>query len=277
MPNLFRIHPIHNCSMRLWWAMEWVVESGWQHARSVRRPLVAVWYIKHGVMGARIDGSEWRLEPNTLVLIPEDVATGVWNAGNEQLTYLSLGCEFSFRDGSPVLWDVGPVIRQCTPTTLLQLWHDLVSLAEQAKAGDAAQDWLQLDALLRLWWVQIAEITGISFDSRAQVVDERVAQAIELMNQQLDQNIRLSDLADALHLSSSHLRELFIKSLGIPFREVLSQLRMKKAKHMLLTERKTVEEIAIAVGYNHANHFSRAFHRYEGVTPSEYRQAVRRL
>lgn len=90
----------------------------------------------------------------------------------------------------------------------------------------------------------------------------------------LHQQISLADLAAAAGLSSFHFLRSFKGSLGsTPARYVLAR-RMERARYLLKVGNLTVSEIGIGVGFEDVSHFSRAFRRVVGVTPSAFRNAA---
>ena len=56
------------------------------------------------------------------------------------------------------------------------------------------------------------------------------------------------------------------------FIEYLTNLRMDKAKELLLTTESSMKEICSMVGYADPNYFSRTFKKNIGVTPTEYKE-----
>lgn len=90
----------------------------------------------------------------------------------------------------------------------------------------------------------------------------------------LHQQISLADLAATAGLSSFHFLRSFKGSLGsTPARYVLAR-RMERARYLLKVGNLTVSEIGIGVGFEDVSHFSRAFRRLVGVTPSAFRIAA---
>jgi AraC family transcriptional regulator len=90
----------------------------------------------------------------------------------------------------------------------------------------------------------------------------------------LHQQISLADLAAAAGLSSFHFLRSFKGSLGsTPARYVMDR-RMERARYLLKIGDSTVSEIGIGVGFEDVSHFSRAFRRAMGVTPSAFRSAA---
>jgi AraC-like DNA-binding protein len=83
----------------------------------------------------------------------------------------------------------------------------------------------------------------------------------------------LPTLAARVHMSAEHLRRLCLRELGRTPVQQLTYLRMQHAKELLESSDDKLEAIAPAVGYVSALVFSRAFKRWVGCTPSEYRGA----
>jgi AraC-like DNA-binding protein len=59
---------------------------------------------------------------------------------------------------------------------------------------------------------------------------------------------------------------------GLTFRQVLDERRHQEACTMLVSGAQPVEEIASRLGYNDPANFTRAFRRWSGCTPTQYRQ-----
>lgn len=84
-------------------------------------------------------------------------------------------------------------------------------------------------------------------------------------------NLSLSDVAAHVKLNPSYLSRLFKASTGKTVLEYITGVRIKKAKELLQDKKMTVQEISIAVGYNDAHGFIKAFKKLEHITPGEYR------
>jgi AraC-like DNA-binding protein len=60
--------------------------------------------------------------------------------------------------------------------------------------------------------------------------------------------------------------------LGLSFRQVVDERRHQEARTMLAEGIQSVEDIAVCLGYNDPANFTRAFRRWSGCTPTQYRQ-----
>ena len=84
----------------------------------------------------------------------------------------------------------------------------------------------------------------------------------------------LSSLADEMDLSSGYLSSLFKNLFGIPFQDYLNNIRMEKAKLLLLTTGLKNYEIAELVGIENFNYFNSKFKKNFGMTPKEFKKSV---
>ena len=100
----------------------------------------------------------------------------------------------------------------------------------------------------------------------------KYAFAIEsYLNDHYFENIRLTDLANHLHLCEKQVLRVLKKEYGCSFSEYVSKKRMAVATMMLKHTDMPVCEIASAVGFESDNYFFRVFKKKYGVTPIEYR------
>ena len=79
--------------------------------------------------------------------------------------------------------------------------------------------------------------------------------------------------AEMAHTSVRTLQREFAKS-GLSYLDLLAQARLETASRLLKENKLQVQEIAYKLGYDDASHFSRAFRRSSGMSPSEYRKSI---
>lgn len=84
-------------------------------------------------------------------------------------------------------------------------------------------------------------------------------------------NLRLEDVAQYVDRNPSYLSHLFISKIGKGFTEVLTGIRTKEAKRLLIETNKPIKEIAVLVGYSNSNYFSKSFKELTGMPPREFR------
>ena len=99
------------------------------------------------------------------------------------------------------------------------------------------------------------------------------ARMIEIMNyvQANYIDITLDDLAENFFLSKPYLSKYIKEKSGMTFGDLVKKIRMKKAKALLKSSNMTVENIAMSVGYQNVEHFSRLFKKAYDMTPMQFR------
>jgi transcriptional regulator GlxA family with amidase domain len=88
--------------------------------------------------------------------------------------------------------------------------------------------------------------------------------------------VRIKEIAATLHISSSHLRHLFKKELGVAPTHYVKVLRLRKAKKLIENTFLSIKEIMAAVGISDLSHFVRDYKEHCGETPSQARARAQR-
>ncbi|WP_162160573.1 AraC family transcriptional regulator [Paenibacillus gorillae] len=108
------------------------------------------------------------------------------------------------------------------------------------------------------------------------VRNDIVAQAIHYMNAHYAKPITLEQLAESLNCSTRHLTRLFKNSTGSSPIEYIIDIRITKAKELLVSTDATLQEIAESIGQPDSYYFSRMFKKRLGVSPLQYRKEKHR-
>jgi AraC family transcriptional regulator len=99
---------------------------------------------------------------------------------------------------------------------------------------------------------------------------------IDYIEADLSRPFTIEGLAQVAGVSSRHFMRAFRESTGQTPLRVVYSLRLERAKEFLLDPRRTATEVALDCGFSHAQHFSTAFKKATGVTPSDFRRAATR-
>jgi two-component system, response regulator YesN len=99
-----------------------------------------------------------------------------------------------------------------------------------------------------------------------------IKEAVTSIRFTIDQPLSLNRIADTLGVHPSYLSRTFKKALGMTLTDYINRLRIEEAKYMLASSNESVAKIALSVGYNDPNYFSKVFTKLEHVTPHEYRK-----
>lgn len=92
-----------------------------------------------------------------------------------------------------------------------------------------------------------------------------------LRDNYMQEDISLNSLAEMVGMSPSYFSSIFSKEVGRTFVEYLTDLRMDKAKELLMCSSMKTSEIGHSVGYKDSHYFSYIFKKKQGCSPKEYR------
>ena len=87
----------------------------------------------------------------------------------------------------------------------------------------------------------------------------------------LDKDLSIDLIADLSECSPRTLQRL-LRGQGLKYNDMVQDARMRHAVAMLRDSDLSITEIALRLGYNDTAHFTRAFKRWTGMTPSKYRR-----
>lgn len=87
----------------------------------------------------------------------------------------------------------------------------------------------------------------------------------------LDEELSLVRLSEIVYLNPTYLSRLFKQQAGQGISQYITELRLNRAKALLLDSRIKIYEVALKVGFDSATSFGRFFKRELNMTPQEYR------
>lgn len=101
---------------------------------------------------------------------------------------------------------------------------------------------------------------------------QKIFRVLKYIEKNITRDISLEELADILHYHPNYFSNFFKTHLGKSPISYLNQLRINKARKMLLASKLEVKEIGFKVGFNSISYFSRYFKKETGLSPSEFRE-----
>lgn len=101
----------------------------------------------------------------------------------------------------------------------------------------------------------------------------RLLNALQLMQEAIEDPISITDLCDQLGISRRQLERLFQRYLGQSPKHVYYEMRLSHAYALMSETSMTVTEIALASGFTSATHFSRQFKARFGASPHFFRKS----
>jgi AraC family transcriptional regulator len=112
-------------------------------------------------------------------------------------------------------------------------------------------------------------------DQHHRLDNVRLRRVLDYVEQNVDADITVQQLADVACLSAFHFTRMFTAAMGVSPARFVSQQRLEKAKSMLAVGKLPLSEIALSSRFSSQASFNRAFRRAMGVTPGEFQRQPR--
>ncbi|WP_408361860.1 helix-turn-helix domain-containing protein [Paraburkholderia sp. RL18-103-BIB-C] len=145
-------------------------------------------------------------------------------------------------------------------------------------AGDPVDSRLYVDALVHALAAHLLqhysrgrEASGRLLAPPEWLVPRRIRRVTDYIRANLAADLTIDELAGHAGLSSFHFARVFRRETGETPHQFVTRLRLEEAARLLRATDQTVLQIAIAVGFESASHFSVQFKRNYCVTPLAYR------
>jgi AraC-like DNA-binding protein len=108
-------------------------------------------------------------------------------------------------------------------------------------------------------------------------VDQRLLKkTIEVIENNLSDSLfGVEEMAKEMGMSRTNMHRKIKAITGFPPSELIRNIRLRKAAHLLMSQSDTVAQISFTVGFEDHSYFSKSFKKQFGVSPSEYFQSVR--
>ena len=111
-------------------------------------------------------------------------------------------------------------------------------------------------------------------DTATAEISQSLASALKLYLPEDCPNIKAA--AELAGMSDRTLKRYLAKS-GMTFKQLLQRLRFEEASRLLGTTDASIIDISNELSYNSPSNFARAFYRWAGMSPTEFRQQTRRV
>ncbi|MBB6144157.1 AraC family transcriptional regulator [Silvibacterium bohemicum] len=129
-------------------------------------------------------------------------------------------------------------------------------------------------SLAHYLWNKYPASNSPRMESAGGLAPALLRKSIEYIQENLDCDIRLIDLAAEVGLSRSHYIRGFRQSMGVtPHQFVLSQ-RIERAQLLIRKGTMSLAAVALSCGFADQHHLARTFRRFTGMTPGMFRRSL---
>lgn len=95
----------------------------------------------------------------------------------------------------------------------------------------------------------------------------RLRRVLAFIEEQLAEDLSLTEIAGVAEISASHLKSVFRVSIGVPVHRYIIQRRVERAKALLMRDGMSMADIAAEAGFAHQSHMARHLRRASGLSP----------
>lgn len=245
-----------------------VTGPGWIHPRRRLNTHLLI-AVKQGRFGLAAEGRKYVLSAGQAFLLPSGLELCGFHAEREEPPVYYWAC---FEDDSLSGRDPGSqdALSADLPDQVFDRvisgFHYLISRSSAVKGHSELCDYLFSVILLEMQQEETEK-------PRAAVVDRMM----EYIRLHCFEKLDWHDLSLALGYTEDYLSRQFHHQMNCSFRQYIHLLRMDRARRELLSSEKPVQQIAEECGYSNAKFFSTVFMKYEGLSPSAYRNRFSRI
>ncbi len=185
-----------------------------------------------------------------------------WSAGNVT------ECYFCFHEPTGHALHTLGVIDATRTVINVGLSSKLLSLLEDLFTAIETQMCSWDDTLNRL--IKMLAVVSRTDDKRAETSGAWLDRACEILATQHHRRYTLAEIADMLDVSVEKFRKDFRRTFQVSPGEFRIRRRIERACSLLANQ--SIKEVAYALGYPDPKTFSRQFHKFTGMSPTQFQQ-----
>lgn len=114
----------------------------------------------------------------------------------------------------------------------------------------------------------------VSLQSRHGMRNSHLARAIAMLEANMEEPMAPSEVAGKLGISVRQLERLFGKFLNTSPKRYIMEMRLHRARNLIVQTENSITDIAMACGFNSTSHFSKVFRSHFGISPVSHRTTL---
>lgn len=255
------------------WNIGWEIQSStdycWDGNEREEIGKLIFQYTMSGIGKIEIEGKSYTLKEGQafLVSLPSNHHY-FFPGGSEPWEYIFLtlyGFEAE-RAWSYIMKRTGPILEIPSDSSLID---SIFSIYKETRKGHV-KDAYYASALGYRFLMELIRFTKTN--TNYDVMPATIKKAIKYMEDHSYKDLSVEEISEEINLSRYYFSKIFKKQLNVTPMQYLTQLRIKKATYLLMQTNKTINEIAMEVGFKNGNYFNKVFKKTLGVSAGEFRK-----
>lgn len=137
------------------------------------------------------------------------------------------------------------------------------------KSIDKCIDYNELIKLIESFLEQVESLIDVQSEKKNLIILDKV---IEYVQEHYNEELTLTEISEKLHLNYYYLSSYFKNQTNENLTSYINNVRIQKAKQLLLDNNLNIAEVSKQVGFTDHNYFSKVFKKYTKMTPTSYRR-----
>ena len=277
-PERLNEHPLlqHLYGLRPWSLIPFRLQ-GWEHIQPKKHLSIGIFLIEHGPYHCSLNNEPLTLQTGEwLIIFPHDLHEHHFDACEPGTSFLSMFFRFAGdRPPKQKLWrghnhPREQVLQRVQP----HLHNEFTTIAEQWQAVSTLERWrlqtrcLDFAAQLLLLLPESLWADDLQHPTTAPLQ----VQLHTLFDEHLNTFLSSEEIAHHIGLSVRHLRRRCQDEIGNTPPNEQMRFKMQRASDWLTDTKRSITDIAQALGFQTPYHFSRRFKHHTSVSPRTYRQ-----
>ncbi len=235
-----------------------------------------LYYLLEGERRYFIDGQIYTVYAGDVILIPQSTLHHTTSISSRQhVRYLVEFGDGFIHESLKMLLDKCFSVRQFTLTNAQRAEFELILQkledTQHSEIPFAGALFQAYTTELLVMLIHLMQSDAPKKDKPKTATEQLIESATNFIEQNLQNDIKLTQVAEKYHLSHSYFSRIFKTYTGFGFNAYLTHLRIQKATQLLLNSNAPIFEIAYQCGFGDSNYFSTVFKKDTGISPIKYR------
>jgi AraC-like DNA-binding protein len=250
-------------------------------------------YVQEGILNLHLNGTDSQLGQGAFCLVQPDEIHSLEGIGDTVTPYVHFDVFLNARRRETFVTIPGDTDLSQFQELLQPRLNDLTGIAIPTVLAPRQPELLAatLLRLIRAWErtdvLSQLHANQLAMELVIQILSDHTEQTAEFglpsrldwvrsyMILHLNEDLRVTWLASRARLSASRFSALFAKRFGTPPHRYLTDLRIHKARQLLMDTNHSQAQIAGYCGFADTYHFSKVFKRRIGLSPREFKRSIR--
>jgi len=232
-----------------------------------------IYLVKNGQAELVIKDNKIKMKPGFLYLIPPYQL--ISHSCDDELSFMWTHFQASIDTGLDLFMLYGHTC-EIDCSNLPNITKDFSELVE--KSSDTSNSsYLERNRLLLNLLHPFMRVFDNSPRQKSNLRHQSLLSSLSVMNRNIAEPPSLKSLAEAANISPEHFSRKFKNAFNVSPKRYMLHKRIAFAKQRLLSEHKSIEEVAEQSGFCDIFHFSRTFKKETGLSPSQFRKTYRTI